>query len=83
MKHTNGSHKALEVNPTLQPNRKAYSSVFSLLTCNYRTNITSKRVLKSDCANSFMLSTAYTHFMASKKNFKNNNTTVNVGVKCT
>jgi len=36
MKHINASHKALEINPTLQPNRTAHSSVFSLLTCNYR-----------------------------------------------
>jgi len=83
MKHINASHKELEVNPTLQPNRTAYRSALSLLTCNYRTNITSKRVLKSNCANTFMLSTAHTHFMASKKNFENNNTTLNVGVKCT
>lgn len=83
MKHINGSHKALEVNATFQHGRISYSSVFSILTSNCRTNITNKRVLKSDCANSFMLSTTYTHFMASKKDFKNNNTTVNVGVKCT
>lgn len=83
MKRINGSHKALDVGPTLQPNRTAYSSVCSVFTCNYRPNITSKRVLKSDCANSFMLSTAHTHFMASKKNFKNNNTALNVRVKCT
>jgi hypothetical protein len=68
MKHINGHHKALEVNPTPKPNRIAYGFVFSLLTRNYRTNITNKGVLKSDCANSFMLATTYTHFMASKKN---------------
>lgn len=77
------SHNALGVNATFEHSRIAYGSAFSVLTSNCRTNITNKRVLKSDCANSFMLSTTHTHFTASKKNFKNNNTAVNVGAKCT